>query len=66
MTENLIEGLQRELERNREILSIYESIPQGKFGALMIRQVIKRAESAIASDDVVQMIACYKELQETE
>ena len=62
---NLIEGLQEELTRNREVLTEYEAIPTGAFGALMIRQAITAAEAAIASGDVVAMLRCYKELQGT-
>ncbi len=60
---NLIEGLQEELARNRGILTEYEAIPMGAFGALMIRQAITAAEAAIASGDTIEMIRCYKELQ---
>lgn len=63
---NLIEGLQKELQRNREILKIYEEIPQGAFGATMIKMAIDKAEKAMAEGDAVEMLKCYKELQETE
>ena len=63
---NLIEGLQEELDRNRELLKMYEEIPAGAFGATMIRQSIKRAETAMANGDTIEMIRCFKELQETE
>lgn len=62
---NLMDGLLAELNRNRKALRVYESIPTGVFGALMIRQSIARAEQSISSGDVVQMLASYKELQET-
>ncbi len=63
---NLIEGLQEELERNKELLKLYEEIPQGKFGSTMIKLSIKNAENAIANNDTVEMIRCYKDLQENE
>lgn len=65
MPENLIEGIQRELKRNRELLVEYESIPQGVFGATMIKHTIIQAEKAIAVNDVTEMIKVLAELQET-
>ena len=62
---NLIEELQEELSRNRELLKKYESIPQGVFGATVIKQAIKNAKTAMANNDTVAMLKCYKELQET-
>ncbi len=64
--DNLMNGLQKELKRNRGILLEYEAIPTGFFGATMIKQAIAAAELAITSDDIVEMMRCYKELQETE
>ena len=61
--ENLIEGLQSQMNRCREVLKIYEEIPQGVFGATMIKQAIAAAEIAIAGDDVTEMLKCYKGLE---
>lgn len=63
---SLIEGLQKEISRCKEILGYYEEIPQGVFGATMIKQSIKNAEKAMANDDIVEMTICYKDLQEIE
>ena len=64
---NLIEGLQAEANRRREILPQYEAIgASGMFGATMLRQEIKKAEEAIAGGDVVEMVRLYKELSEME
>ena len=41
---NLIEGLQEEMSRCKEVLREYEAIPQGVFGATMIKLEIKKAE----------------------
>jgi hypothetical protein len=46
MAENLIDGLQKELNRAREILTMYEEIPHGAFGAVFLRQSIQRAEKS--------------------
>ena len=62
---NLIEGLQREANRRRELLPQYEAIgPAGTFGATLLKLDILRAEKSIAGGDVVEMVATYKELSE--
>lgn len=64
---NLIEGIQQELERNREILQAYRDIgPNGAFGVMIIKIKIQEAEQAIANGDTVKMLACYKKLQQTQ
>lgn len=63
--ETLIEGLLKEINRNRELLYEYEKIPAGTFGAICIKDSINRAEKAIVEDDVVKMLSSYKELQDT-
>jgi hypothetical protein len=64
MAENLIHALQREMNRCRELLKEYEKIPQGQFGAIMIKVDIATAEKSIADGDTVQMIISLKSLQE--
>jgi hypothetical protein len=62
---NLIEGLQKEANRRRELLPQYEAIgAPGFFGMSMLKLDIDRAERTIASGDVVEMVAVYKELSE--
>lgn len=63
---NIIEGIQQEVVRCREVLKHYESIPQGVFGSIMIKQTIAEAESAIAHGDTIEMIHKYQELKEIE
>jgi hypothetical protein len=65
---NLIEGIQEELARNRELLAIYQSLPGGAgvFGAVVIDRAIKAAEEAMATGDTVAMIQAYKMLESTE
>jgi len=60
---NLIEGLQEELNRCRELLQTYREIPTGGFGAAVVEQSIREGEAAIASRDVVRMLRAYKDLQ---
>lgn len=65
MSENLMEGLINELNRVRELLKDYEEIgPAGIFGATMLKQDIKKAEKAISSGDVIQMLLAYNSLKE--
>lgn len=62
---NLIEGIQKECNRLRECVKMYESIgPAGMIGAAMIKADIQRGEAAIASGDVVEMVTTCKYLQE--
>jgi hypothetical protein len=62
--ESLGESMFKELERAREILKMYEEIPQGAFGAAMIRQTIKAAERSIIENNVVEMLVTYQQLKE--
>lgn len=64
--QSLADAILREQARNRELLSQYQEIgPAGMFGAAMIRDLLGRTERAVMSGDVVAMIRCYQELQET-
>lgn len=63
---NIIEGLQSEMNRCRELLKIYAEIPTGAFASAMINQEILDAEKAIAEGDTVEMIRCYAELKKCE
>ncbi len=61
---NLIEGLQEEMNRCRELLTEYESIGSpGFFAATMIKQQIKKAENTIVTGDTIGMIGAYQELK---
>jgi len=65
--ENLAEGLVRELNRNRELLVEYKKLGKpGIFGAAIIEGKIKRGETAQGSDDVVEMLRVFSELEKTE
>lgn len=63
---NLIEGIQEQCNRCRELLEEYTKIPTGSFGAYFIELAIKAGENAIASGDVVKMLSAYKELESCE
>lgn len=54
-----------ELQRCRDLLQMYKLIgPAGAFGAVIIGDVIRRAEAALASGDVVAMVRLYAEMKE--
>lgn len=62
---NLIEGIQREMNRVRELRTQYVAIgPTGIFGKVLIDDAIRKGEQSIASGDVVEMLRAYKNLEE--
>jgi len=65
---NLMEGLLEEMNRAREMMAEYQSLPKnaGMFTSVMIQRDITRAENAIANGDTIQMIASLKLLKEYE
>ena len=64
-SENLIGGLQKEMNRVREIITVYDEIPNnaGVFASLMMKESIKNAEKQIASGDTIEMIKAFHDLQ---
>ena len=63
---NLVEGIIDELNRNRELLAVYKEIPAGAFAAVNLENDIKRAEEALGSGDVIEMLRVYKLLKENQ
>lgn len=69
---NLLEGLQAEIKRNQELLTVYKELPaqpglfSGLFGAMMIERKIMRGEMALVSGDAIEMLAAYAELKGSE
>lgn len=57
-----------ELVRARELLSNYEDLPpqSGWFGAAIVKQAIRHAESSMGDDDLPEMLNAYKELKRLE
>jgi len=67
MSESLGEAFPREQARVREILGYYKEIgPAGAFGVALIEDILRRADRAAISGDVVEMIRVYKEMQGVE
>lgn len=65
MAENLVEGITRQCNRVRELIALYESLPDGagRPAAFLMRQSIQRAEQALGSGDVIAMLAAYRDLE---
>lgn len=64
----MIEAIQQECNRVREIIKIYEALPGGAgiFGATWMKDLVKRSEAAIAEADAAACVGCLKELREVE
>lgn len=60
MTETLMDGLLSEIERCSKLKVMYDEIPSGAFGALVIQQAIDNAKASVASGDIEQMIDALK------
>lgn len=60
---NLIEGLNTELLRAKQLQEAYETIPTGVFGAAVVRASIDHAELSIKTDDLVEMVKAYNALK---
>lgn len=64
MVTTLGEAYPREQERCRELLATYKELgPVGSFGAAAISDVLRRADAAVISGDLAQMIALYQEMK---
>lgn len=46
------ETLHNEIKRVEELLKFYEEIPEGVFGAVMIKESLKKAKNAISKKDI--------------
>lgn len=62
---NLIEGLQEEMNRVRELVKQYDALPGGVgfFGSSIMNNSIHKAEKAIASGDVIKELEAYEDLK---
>ena len=63
---NLIDGLNIELKRAKELLESYESIPTGFWGETIIRKIIDHAELSMQTGNTVEMLKAYQRLQNLE
>jgi hypothetical protein len=62
---SLAEEYPIELQRVRDLIPIYESLPNkvGAFGAASHKLTISRAEKALAEGDTVAMIRAFAEMK---
>jgi len=65
---NLPEGLINEINKVRELIAFYNTLPNnnGFIGAQTLRNHIANAEKAIRENDIVQMLQAYTVLKELE
>ncbi len=63
---NLVSCLQDEMNRVREIIQVYEDLPNnaGCFSAVLMNHAIRVAERAIANGDVIKMLNCVLKLKD--
>lgn len=64
MTMSLAEAYTIEQERCQELLDVYKSIPSGGFGAMIISNILKRAEIAAANQNTIEMIRVFQEMKD--
>lgn len=62
-SKTLGDALLDELKRVREIVPLYEAIPEGVFAALLMKQDIATAEKAMLEGDIIRMMAAYESLK---
>ena len=63
MVETLMDGLLSEIERCSKLKVMYDEIPSGAFGSLVIQQAIDNAKAAVASGDIGEMVGSLKVCQ---
>ena len=64
---NLVDGILTEIDRCNELVKQYEKIgPAGAFGRAAIKADIQEGKDALASGDVVRMVAACKALKNCE
>ena len=65
MAKILMEGLLLEMNRVRDLITIYSGLPGGVgfIPASLMKRDIQDAERAISTGDVIQMLICFKKLK---
>jgi hypothetical protein len=68
MATSVGEAIVGELKRNRELLKVYQELPDnaGFIGAQFINADIDAAEKALAEGDVIAILQCYEKLKGNE
>jgi hypothetical protein len=57
------EDFPKQQARVRELLEGYREIPTGGFGAAILEEILRRADRAAISGDVVAILRSYDELK---
>lgn len=67
-SQNLMDGLFEEMNRVRDIIKEYDSLPNGAgfIGSSLMKIDIQNAERAISNNDVIQMLKAYESLKDIE
>ena len=60
MTETFVMALLSEIERCSKLKVMYDEIPSGTFGSIMVQQAIDNAKLAIAENDIEKMMNALK------
>ena len=65
MPENLMEGLQAEISRVKELVKVYENLElkRTRLTVFIINHSINNAEQAIANNNISNMVRCYSDLK---
>ena len=63
MVETLMDGLVSEIERCSKLKVMYDEIPAGAFGSMVIQQAIDNAKAAVASGDIAEMVTSLNQCQ---
>lgn len=66
MADTLAAALPREMVRVTQIASEYRKVEMGFIAAALMEVSVKRAQKAIESGDVVEMLRAYADLQRYE
>jgi len=61
--QNLMEGLFAQMNRVREMMALYRTIPMGFIAADLMQLALNRAQRSIEQNDVVAMLQSYAELE---
>ena len=64
--DNILEGLQKQIDRCIDLKKIYDEIPQGMFGGMFIQKAIDEGKKALVSGNTIDQIRCFKELETCE
>ena len=58
-------ALPQEQARVRELITVYRALPDGvgMIGALLMEQALQRADQAVMSGDVIEMLRSHEELK---